>query len=87
MNPGVSIRLIRCVYQVDSIALPVAEGKGGVDGDLTVYLLGLEIRDRIAGLYGAPPVDGTGVVEHGLHQGGFPGSRVGCHCDVPKLLN
>ena len=82
---GDQIPVARRVDQIDPVALVVAVGDRGVDRDLPLDLVGIEVGGGAAVVHLAQPVDRTGGEQHRLHQRGLAHTPVPDDPDVADL--
>ncbi len=75
------------VDQVYFVLLPVAGGQGGIDGNFSLYLIGVIINYRGPVIYPAQPIRCAGVKEHCFRQGCFTSSTVGDQPHITQLPN
>jgi hypothetical protein len=69
------------------VALPVAVRDGGVDGDLALDLVGVEVGGRRPVVDFPETVDGTRGEEERFHERGLAHSPMADHADVPDLTD
>jgi hypothetical protein len=82
---GDQVPVARRVDQVDPVALVVAVSDRGVDRDLPLDLVGIEIGGGAAVVDLAQPIDRAGGEQHRLHQRGLADTPVPHDPDVADL--
>jgi hypothetical protein len=82
---GQEVRVAGRVDQVDLGLLPLHERERREQADLSLDLVGIEVRHRRAFVDATDPVDGAGVEEQGGHERGLSATSVAHHRHVADV--